>query len=254
MTGSPDESKTLDSINTHEENIESQTQCLNNDAVIGLLRSIGDAGAGPTNSAGKTLLKLLEDSYQKQLNLSRLSDDGVKGLMRSLGDAGAGPTDAAGKTLLKLLDDLHSLLDGRGIKESPAGTVVYQDSVNNGGGGLTTIFDNPDVPTKILALETTASSENTIETKVIPYNENGQLTNYIRTASQGGIQLFDCLEVHVANHNSSVFEIVPCSVQQKLIMRKQMFFPNGCKVQIEEAGPGADWAHQSVVNEYTRGW
>jgi len=41
-----------------------------NDAVKGLLRSIGDAGASPSNSTGKTILKLLADCYEKIYDLN----------------------------------------------------------------------------------------------------------------------------------------------------------------------------------------
>lgn len=43
------------------ETIKGDTPALNDDSIKGLLRSIGDAGATPTNAAGKTLLKLLTD-------------------------------------------------------------------------------------------------------------------------------------------------------------------------------------------------
>lgn len=63
MTGSPDGTDLLSSIDTHEANNEGQTKALVDDSIKGLLRSLGDAGAAPTDSAGKTLLKLLADIH-----------------------------------------------------------------------------------------------------------------------------------------------------------------------------------------------
>ena len=45
--------------------IRDYTKGITDDSIKGLLRSIGDAGAGASNVTGKTLLKLLTDLYER---------------------------------------------------------------------------------------------------------------------------------------------------------------------------------------------
>lgn len=70
-------------------------QSLADDTVVGMLRSIGDAGAAPTNATGNTLLEWL--------NI----------LARSIDDATAAPTAAATtKTVRRLLEDILGAVGG----------------------------------------------------------------------------------------------------------------------------------------------
>lgn len=122
-------------------------QALIDDSIKGLLRSLGDAGASPTNSTGRTLLNLMTLIYGSvdnlegyldtvetlldepadrnitqisgtaltgrdwSLDFKALIDDSVKGVLRTLGDAGATPTNATGNTVLKLLDLIKGYVD-----------------------------------------------------------------------------------------------------------------------------------------------
>lgn len=69
-----------------------------------LSRTIGDAGAGPTDTPGETVLHKLE-----RVSIS-VDDDTAKGLLRSIGDAGAAPTNVTGNTVLQLLSDIITAL------------------------------------------------------------------------------------------------------------------------------------------------
>ncbi|AFU57283.1 hypothetical protein Ngar_c03660 [Candidatus Nitrososphaera gargensis Ga9.2] len=61
---------TLASVNTKIGNIEADADALTNDAIKGVLRTLGDAGATPANNTGKTVLARLVD-IQDQLKLER---------------------------------------------------------------------------------------------------------------------------------------------------------------------------------------
>lgn len=64
-------------------------KALIDDTIKGVFRSIGDAGATPSNTTGKTALQLGHD------------------LFRSIGDAGVTPINTTGKTFLQLIYDLN---------------------------------------------------------------------------------------------------------------------------------------------------
>ena len=81
-------------------NITTDIQSLADTSVIGVLRSLGDAGAAPSDQAGKTVLRYFSE------------------ILRAIDDTGAVPTVAVGtKTVRRLLEDIL-LASGGGINES----------------------------------------------------------------------------------------------------------------------------------------
>jgi hypothetical protein len=80
-------------------NITTDIQSLADPTVIGVLRSMGDAGAGAANTTGNTILQWFAE------------------ILRAIDDTGVGPTAALGnKTVRRLLEDILAA-SGGGINE-----------------------------------------------------------------------------------------------------------------------------------------
>ena len=81
-------------------------KALIDDTIKGVFRSIGDAGAAPSNTTGKTALQLGHDVF------------------RSIGDAGVTPINTTGKTALQLANDL--IIQKKPQQETiPSGEIWY---------------------------------------------------------------------------------------------------------------------------------
>ena len=95
------------------------TRALVNDAIKGVLRSLGDAGDNPANVTGQTVLKLLNSVLT---NTNALTNDAIKGILRTLGDAGDNPANVTGYTALKWLNFIENRIVQLAYQETLYGT------------------------------------------------------------------------------------------------------------------------------------
>src|SRR3990167_3031294 len=112
------------------DNIAARVLAIIDDSTKGLLRSIGDAGASPSNTTGFTLLQRLSNLATLVTQTDGLEDDTVKGLLRSIGDAGASPNNAAGDTVLKLMDAIRDALRS---SDGDTGTQIIKSIIDQSG-------------------------------------------------------------------------------------------------------------------------
>jgi hypothetical protein len=129
--------------------ITTDIQSLSDPAVIGVLRTMGDAGAVPTNTSGRTFLQWFND------------------ILRAIDDPGVGPTAAATtKTVRRLLEDILAA-SGGGVNETHETIAVTAPA---GGGNSPDQIFSANIETMLVLCETDDAEIQTRKTDGISWN------------------------------------------------------------------------------------